>query len=88
MAGTRYSTSTVFIIGACMSLATACWTGITQTASYIWRVVCEMPAVFKEPRLEHPAPLKQIVQACAYATKLAKRDRPLTFGTWRMCPSA
>lgn len=29
----------------------------------------------------------QLVQACAYALKLAKRERPQVRPDWRMCPS-
>lgn len=32
-------------------------------------------------------PAVQLVQACAYALKLAKRERPNVHPSWRMCPS-
>jgi hypothetical protein len=32
-------------------------------------------------------PAVQLVQACAYALKLAKRERPQVRPDWRMCPS-
>lgn len=32
-------------------------------------------------------PAVQLVQACAYAMKLAKRERPDVHPSWRMCPS-
>lgn len=38
---------------------------------------------------EHlPQPTSLLVQACAYAMRLAKRARPRVTPGWRMCPSA
>ena len=34
------------------------------------------------------SPHTLLVQACAYATRLAKRERPNMTPGWRMCPSA
>lgn len=64
-----------------MTLGSNCW-------RYMRDWVVSVPAKFKEVKLEHPEPAKQLVQACAHAARLAKRERPLSFGTWRMCPSA
>lgn len=33
-------------------------------------------------------PQVPFVQARAFVSRLAKRERPVTFGAWRMCPSA
>lgn len=61
---------------------------IQRVAASCWTFVTAVPAKFKQPRLEAPGPLVQLVQVCAHAAKLAKRERPVSFGTWRMCPSA
>jgi hypothetical protein len=42
---------------------------------------------FKQPVLRLVARPVELVQACAYALGLAKRERPRVRDQWRMCPS-
>lgn len=44
-------------------------------------------AKFEQPALHMAARPVEILQACAYALRLAKRDRPHLTPGWRMCPS-
>lgn len=44
-------------------------------------------AKFERPVLRLVARPVELVQACAYALKLAKRERPRVRDQWRMCPS-
>lgn len=47
----------------------------------------EAVAKFERPVLRLVARPVDLVQACAYALKLAKRERPRVQDQWRMCPS-
>ncbi|MCY1239467.1 hypothetical protein D9M72_522620 [compost metagenome] len=49
--------------------------------------VASVPAKFTEPALPLVARPVELVQACAYAVGLAKRQRPRVTPGWRMCPS-
>jgi hypothetical protein len=63
--------------------ATAC----TAVYRFACDFVASMPAAFAQPRLVAlPRPV-ELVQACAYALGLAKRERPQVRSQWRMCPS-
>lgn len=42
---------------------------------------------FEQPSLRLLARPVELVQACAYALGLAKRERPHVRSQWRMCPS-
>lgn len=64
-------------------VATAC-TAVYQIARDF---VLSVPAKFEEPRLAVLARPVELVQACAYALGLAKRERPHVRSQWRMCPS-
>jgi hypothetical protein len=64
-------------------VATAC-TAVYQVAR---EFVASVPAKFAEPALKLAARPVEILQACAYALRLAKRDRPRLTPGWRMCPS-
>lgn len=44
-------------------------------------------ASFERPRLALLQRPVELVQACAYALRIAKRERPQVRATWRMCPS-
>ena len=44
-------------------------------------------AKFEQPTLRFLSRPTELVQACAYALKLAKRERPRVRDQWRMCPS-
>lgn len=78
-ATTAFSTYT-FVTGVCQESYS--WFRKTA-ASYLKEAV----ARFEAPSLKHPEPAKRLVQACAYAMSVAKRERPTVFQSWRMCPS-
>lgn len=44
-------------------------------------------AKFEQPALRLVARPVELLQACAYALTLAKRERPRVTPGWRMCPS-
>jgi hypothetical protein len=94
MAHFRSSRFCTFAIAALMAVAstvvvafdraaTAC-TAVYQLASDF---VASVPAKFAEPVLRLTARPVELVQACAYALGLAKRERPHVRSQWRMCPS-
>lgn len=64
-------------------VSTAC-TAVYQLAC---NFVASVPAKFAEPVLKLAARPVEVLQACAYALRLAKRDRPRLTPGWRMCPS-
>lgn len=82
---------------ACAVLATAVTTvtfsvsRVAAACTAIYRFACDfvasVPAKFKEARLPTVARPVELVQACAYALGLAKRERPHVRSQWRMCPS-
>lgn len=64
---------------------------IATACSAIYRFACDfvasVPAKFEQPALQLvPRPV-ELLQACAYALRLAKRERPRLMPGWRMCPS-
>lgn len=77
---------------AMLSLAAAAFSTIGRVVDSVRRRVVDfvlgVPAAFAEPALRLPKPAAQLVQACAYALRIAKRERPVVRSTWRMCPSA
>lgn len=44
-------------------------------------------AKFEQPALRLAARPAELVRACAYALRIAKRERPQVCDQWRMCPS-
>lgn len=77
----------------------ACWRRLTDPVGVVYRAyqeVKDFAAKFAisalqlaatEPTGRMPA-LVAMVQAKAFAIRLAKRERPVITSTWRMCPSA
>lgn len=74
------SSSTVYVVDRA---ATCC------RAAY--RIACDfvasVPAKFAEPALQLAARPVEMLQSCAYAQRLAKRERPRVTPNWRMSPS-
>ena len=64
-------------------MATAC----TAVYQFACDFVVSVPAKFAEPVLRLTARPVELVQACAYAMGIAKRERPRVRSQWRMCPS-
>ena len=90
MAGSRsfLSTAVFFVCSAFAAVATSTMTLAFNCWRYARDWALSVPAKFKEIKLVAPLPVVQLVQACAHAARQAKRERPVSFGTWRMCPSA
>lgn len=93
MASTRssYHTSTLataiaFVCTAFASTCTmvVCW--VTTARDIVGDFMRDCLKRFEAPRVSGPLPLER-VQACAHAARQAKRERFVSFGTWRMCPS-
>lgn len=64
-------------------VATVCTAAYRFTCDF----VASVPAAFAEPALQLVARPVELLQACAYAMGLAKRQRPRVTPGWRMCPS-
>jgi hypothetical protein len=94
MAHFRPSRFCTFAVAACLaaaSMATVAYDRVATACTAVYQFACNfvasVPAKFAEPVLKLAARPVEILQACAYALRLAKRDRPhLTLG-WRMCTS-
>lgn len=78
--------SRIFSIAA-LALA-ACIHSVASVVTRVTTFLHEAVAIFdrKEPRFGAARPAEK-AQACAYATRIAKRERPAMFSQWRMCPS-
>lgn len=100
MAHTRFSfissiASIAFIAVAAFSTATAYVQGVCSRIVHTWTAVADrfvdlvksVVGKFEQPALRLVARPVELVQACAYALRLAKRERPHVRDTWRMCPS-
>lgn len=84
----------VLIAGCMLAVADACSTAFHQAccivvaardfAIEVARAVVEK---FEQPTLRLTARPVELVQACAHALSLAKRERPRLMPGWRMCPS-
>ncbi len=74
---------------ACVSVAaaaTATFERAYRAIGFAWNWLRDVsPIALSKPK---PKCEPILVQAKAYATKLAKRDRPTVRARWRMCPSA
>lgn len=64
-------------------VATAC----TAVYRFACDLVASVPAKFEQPSLKLVMRPIELLQACAYARRLVKRDRPRVTPSWRMCPS-
>jgi len=65
-------------------IATACIFAVKVATDFLTSAV----AKFKEPLLRLARRPIELLQAGAYALRLAKRERPRVTPGWRMCPSA
>ncbi|BEP44046.1 hypothetical protein [Variovorax sp. V15] len=64
---------------------------VTTVCTAVYRFTCDfvasVPAAFEQPALQLVARPVELLQFCAYALRLAKRERPRMMPGWRMCPS-
>lgn len=78
-------------VAAVMSTATVAFDRVATACTAVYQYACDflasVPAKFAEPVLRLTARPVELVQACAYALGLAKRERPHVRSQWRMCPS-
>ena len=95
MAHARSFRSFADLVAGCMlAVAGACSTAFHQVHRIVVaardfaietaRAVVEK---FEQPALRLTARPVELVQACAHALSLAKRERPRFMPGWRMCPS-
>lgn len=65
-------------------VAAACTFAIKVATDFLTSAVEK----FEQPALRLAARPVELLQACAYALTLAKRERPRVTPGWRMCPSS
>jgi len=89
--GTRFISFALAALAFASSFATAVVDRVATCCRAAYRFACDfvasVPATFAEPVLQLFALPIELVQACAYAVGLAKRQRPCVTPGWRMCPS-
>jgi len=81
-----------FVVAAAF---TACWRTVEDAARQAYgfmsdsavRVVTHVAGVFNARAEEFQRPDTPLVQSKAYASRIAKRERPIIFSNFRMCPS-
>ncbi len=87
----RFFTLAVAAVALMASTAAVIAGRVATACSAVYRFACDLvasvPAKFEQPALQLVARPVELVQACAYALGLAKRDRPRMTPGWRMCPS-
>lgn len=78
-------------LAAITSPAVAAFNRVVSVCTAVYRFACDfvasVPAKFEQPGLKLVGRPVELVQACAYALGLAKRERPHVRSQWRMCPS-
>lgn len=80
---------------ACLVAASSACSTVTfhvvRSCTYVRDTVLDFLQVavakFEQPALQLLARPVQLAQSCAYALRLAKRERPRMMPGWRMCPS-
>lgn len=95
MAHTRSSSRFLTLAFAALafvsSTATVAYERVATACTAVYQFACDfvasVPAKFAEPLLRLTARPVELVQACAYALGLAKRERPHVRSQWRLCPS-
>ncbi len=80
---TAVSALSTFARAAAEGLKTVCYAAYEIACSWASAAVKK----FKQPALRLTARPVELIQACAYALGLAKRERPHVRTQWRMCPS-
>lgn len=83
-----------FAVVACLAVASTCSTiakCIGRAYGYARAVVIAFLQVavakFEQPAQCMAARPVEMLQACAYALRMAKRERPRVTPGWRMCPT-
>ncbi|WP_431276256.1 hypothetical protein ACQ858_08385 [Variovorax ureilyticus] len=86
----RHSGASTFVT-ACITYVVGIWDALqafrTAVADLVVAAVKVATEKFEQPKLRLMDRPAELVQACAYALKLAKRERPRVRDQWRMCPS-
>lgn len=90
-----FASTLAFAAMACLAAAGSTFETVTlyvaRACTYVRDVVLDCVKValakFEQPVLRLAARPIELVQACAYALRIAKRERPQVRDTWRMCPS-
>lgn len=84
------STLAIVALSACAVVSTA-FHQVTTVCTWAFERACDFlksaTAKFEQPALRMVARPGELVQACAYALRLAKRERPQVRSQWRQCPS-
>lgn len=90
-ARSRLFTLAFAALAAVASPAAAAVNRMVSACAAAYRFACDfvasVPAKFEQSALQLVARPVELVQACAYALGLAKRERPHVRSQWRMCPS-
>jgi len=80
---------------ACLMAAASTYSTVTfyvsRTCTFVRDTMLDFLQVavakFEQPALRLVARPVELLQVCAYALRLAKRERPRVTPGWRMCPS-
>jgi len=87
----RFYSLVITAVVAIASTAAFAVDRVSTVCTAVYQFACHfaasVPAKFAEPALKLAARPVEIFQACAYALRLAKRERPHLTPGWRMCPS-
>jgi hypothetical protein len=87
----RFLTFAVAALAFASSTATVVYDRVAAACTAVYQFACDfivsVPAKFETPSLRTIARPVELVQACAYALGIAKRERPHVRSQWRMCPS-
>lgn len=73
---------------ACVATVLKVHDGYDRAVRWADRFLSRVVASFAKATFRAPLRPVVLVQACAYALGLAKRQRPTIRQSWRMCPSA
>lgn len=81
-----------FAVAAAFAAASTGYHVVHDVVVAAWRFACSaylepFVAAFKAEKLELQERPVEKAQACAYATGIAKRERPRVTPGWRMCSS-
>lgn len=87
----RFVTLAFAAIAAVASTTVVAFDRAASICTTVYRFACDfiasVPATFETPALRLIERPVELVQACAYALGIAKRERPHVRSQWRMCPS-
>ncbi|GER16701.1 hypothetical protein [Variovorax boronicumulans] len=90
-----FASSVSFALAACLLAGASAYAAVAFHVGRAYAFVRDLAfdfvrtaaAKFEKPALRLEARRIELVQSCAYALKLAKRQRPQVRENWRMCPS-